>query len=299
MTRPAKTWRLAYLLAFLFAITTGVFVSEMRVSAPPPAATPAPTADAERIHVNSGGDPYSEEATHLMGTSYMAKAEPGEHSTEYCFIGMNGAHRVEISALMWAVLAMESDEKLFFTNEQVHRLLPMVERTLKGYNHARKVESMLPGRLDPKQLAFVLDFVHTTRDERVQYERQIKWKPQEEPPERQDRFLWNGHELLKQRLVASAKTSRDRWRNLPPLTPNAPPVAIPDYFWALVVMVNVRPDLAPSPTQNWDLYHMTEELAAAILDYESFTEEYFNVFRPDQNHFLLSMVPRINHVFPP
>lgn len=297
MKKQTAIWRLVYVLAVLCVVTSVVVMWDLRRSRTPQA-TPS-SAAVERIRVHSGGDPYSNEATRLVGTSYLAKAEPGKHSKELCFIGMNGAHRVEISALLWSILAMESDAKLYFTKDQVHRLLPMIERTLSGYNRARKIEALLPGHLDEKQLAFVTRFVRTSRDERLQYDRQIKWRPQEEPPARQDRFLWNGHELLKQRLVGSAKTPRDRWRHLPLLSPDAPVVAIPDFYWALVVMVNVQPELAPSPAQNWDLYHMTDELATAILDYESFTEEYFKVFRPDQKHFLLSMVPRLNHVFPP
>ena len=303
VTRSTK-WQLARIFAVLLAVTTAMTLRVLWNDRVNPQARPSPAgvqyAGAQKIQVLNGGDPYSHEAANLTNMSYLSQATPGQHSDEFCFIRSNGSpHKVEISALLWGITVMESDKDLYFSKEQVTRLIPMMTRTIDGYNRAREIEARQASCLTRKQLEFVQNFVQTDRAKRADIDEKVTFRPKREMVPRQDPFLWKGHELLRERLGKTADLPLPAWRDTPPLSPGAPVVATPDFYWAMVSMIFLRPDLAPDKKQALRLYAMADEHAAAILDYESFTEDYVQVFRPDQKQFLLSMVPQMNHVFPP
>lgn len=280
----AKTSRILLVIALAVSMTTlGVWLG----MAPPPPATSATDGV-------SGGDPYYFERMRLAGKSYLAMAEPGRHSEAHCFTRTGARHRPEISVLFWSLFAMESDVDLYFNRDQVARMLPMVKRTLAGYELAVRIEYALPSFLTAPQLAFLESFHMMSREDRDRLEGQPGWSPGGLCPDRQDPFVWRGLQLLKTQLDPAARVPADR-----SYPRQASVIPIPDFYWGLVAMLRLHPELALDKKQAWRLYHATEELAKAILDYESFTQDYARVFRPEQKAFVEGKVAVLSHVFPP
>lgn len=286
--------RLAWILVLLSLTAVGGFVLRWRRSG-----GGAPSHPVGTILVKSAGDPFYQEAQELHGASYLGLARPGHVTERFSFIAANLEHRVEISNLLWSVLTMEADSRLHFSAAQVARMLPLVERSARGYERAVAIERALPRFVTAPQLAYLQEFAQTPPAQRDQMEARVTWKPRGRCPPRLEYFVWRTMQLLRDRLGPRPPLRPDRWYWRSPAPPSSDVVAIPDFYCGLMMMMELRPDLNVGGPELRRLDAVSRDLAHAILDYESFTQTWRQVFRPEQSAFLLSKVAILNHVFPP
>ncbi|MBM3460806.1 MAG: hypothetical protein FJX76_01765 [Armatimonadetes bacterium] len=266
-----------------------------------PPASEAAAPPQQQIPYKNGGDPFAPEAARMQGRSYLAQATPGRHDDAICYIRVNDKHHEEISSILWGILTMEADPKLHFTRKQVRQLLPLVRRSRDGHFRATRIQDTMMRALTPAQQDYVRHLATLDLEERKAIERKVRFAPKADCPRFQEFQVWRCRLLMLKMLNPKAKVAPDRWYWNPKLKvqPETGDPVIPDFYWALTCMLDTEPSLRPSAKQLWKLYWMTDDVAGAILDYESLIVEYKQFFTPTQRQFLLSKVDILNHVFPP